>query len=320
MAIARAAQVGGRRRDDAVLNRAENMVTLRHATAVERFLEERAIDRATLDLIGFHGQTVLHSPHQKVTVQLGDGAMLAERLGVAVVYDFRSADVFAGGQGAPLVPVFHRALVEAARMEKPVAVINLGGVANVTFIPLNGDPQACDIGPGNALIDDLMLERTGEALDRDGAAAARGRIHADRLALLLDHPYFALPPPKSLDRNAFSRAPVADLAIEDAAATLTAFTAESVARLVREFAPAVRRAVVCGGGARNPTLMRALQERLDCAIQNADELGWSADAIEAQAFAYLAVRAIRGLPLTFPTTTGVAQPLTGGVLAKPSTR
>lgn len=318
-AVFRAAQMGIREsKTEGVLAQAERMVTLRHAEAAERFLLAHADDFPDVDLVGFHGQTVLHRPREGVTLQLGDGAALAARLRLPVVYDFRSEDVSAGGEGAPLAPAFHQALVEAANLPKPVVVLNLGGVANITFAPEHGDPLACDTGPANALIDDLMLARTGEACDRDGATAARGSVDEHRLAQLLDHPYFDLPAPKSLDRNAFSSAPVADLATQDAAATLTAFTAESVARMIKSLSGNVQRVVVCGGGARNPALMGALQARLPCLVQSADELGWSADAMEAQAFAYLAVRVRRGLPLTFPMTTGAPRPLTGGVIAEPA--
>ena len=315
-ALARAAAIGGREADG-VLAQAERMITHRHAEAVEVFLLEHRIDRAGVDLVGFHGQTVLHRPKDRVTVQIGDGAALAAALRLPLVYDFRSADVAAGGEGAPLVPVFHRALVEAAGIAKPVAVLNLGGVANLTYIGEDGDPQACDTGPANALIDDLMLERAGLPFDRDGARAARGRVNEDALGRLLDHPFFAGSGPQSLDRDAFSKSPTDALSLEDAAATLTAFSAESVARRLRAFHPPARRVIACGGGVRNFTLMRELRARLDHPIESADAFGWSADAMEAQAFAFLAVRSALGLPITFPATTGAPRPLTGGVRIEP---
>jgi anhydro-N-acetylmuramic acid kinase len=313
-ALARAAQVGGFEGEGAIAA-AEGRVTCRHAEAVENFLAANGVERSSIDAVGFHGQTVLHRPKQGVTVQIGDGEALAARLGLSVVYDFRRADVLAGGEGAPVAPAFHRALVEAAGLPKPIALLNVGGVANVTVIPENGDPIACDTGPGNALLDDMMLARTGLPFDREGAAAAQGKVDASALARLLDHPYFASPPPKSLDRNQFSSAPVGDLTVEDAAATLVAFTAESVALTLKRMGASVHRLVICGGGARNLALLTELRKRLNCQLQTADELGWSADSIEAQAFAYLAVRSLRGLPITFPTTTGVPRPLTGGVVA-----
>lgn len=299
------------------LGAAETMITERHASAVERFLADNGMSRQSIDLIGFHGQTVLHRPADRLTVQIGDGAVLARRLGIKVASDFRAEDVAAGGQGAPLVPVYHRALVARDGLDGPVVVINIGGVANITYVTAGVDPIACDTGPGNALLDDLMLARTGEPFDRDGATAARGRVDEAALALLMDHPYFALPAPKSLDRNAFSKAPVEGLSTQDAAATLVAFTAETIASALRQTPTVPRLAIVCGGGGRNPTLMRELAARLPCPLESADALGWSVEGMEAQAFAYLAVRQARDLPITFPGTTGVATPLAGGRLNLP---
>lgn len=363
-ALAEAAALTDRAARPGVLAEAERLVTERHAEAVAAFLAAHSIRPGSLDVIGFHGQTVLHraaptgrhSPHAEerpqgasrskgreapsgpsfetpaaqapqdegehesgvggLTVQIGDGAALARACGVDVVFDMRAADVAAGGQGAPLVPVYHQALARAAGLPGHVVVANIGGVANITSLAPGRDPLAGDTGPGNALLDDLMLERTSAAIDRDGACAARGRIDETALATLTAHPFFAAPLPKSLDRNAFSRAGVAGLATEDAAATLTAFTAETLARAVRDLPTPADLVVVCGGGARNPTLMRMLAARLACRVATAEEFGWSAEAMEAQAFAYLAVRSLKGLPLTFPTTTGVARPLTGGALAR----
>lgn len=299
------------------LAEAESLVTAAHAEAVEVFLAEHRLDRAGIDVVGFHGQTVLHRPQAGLTVQIGDGAALAQRLGRPVVFDFRAADVAAGGQGAPLVPVFHRALVEAAGLAPPVAILNLGGVANATFVGPGERLTAFDTGPGNALLDDWMQERAGLAFDRDGETAARGRPAEPLLDWLLAHPYFRAPPPKSLDRNWFSHRIAAHLPTEDGAATLAAFTARAVVRSLDFAAARPRRWIVAGGGAQNGELLRLLRERLNAEITPADRLGWSAAFLEAQAFAYLAVRSLKGLPITFPSTTGVKEPLTGGVLAEP---
>ncbi|HEY4848389.1 MAG TPA: anhydro-N-acetylmuramic acid kinase [Methylocella sp.] len=296
---------------------ADAMVTSRHAEAVEAFLAADSIDRATVDLIGFHGQTVLHRPGRRLTVQIGDGAGLAARLGIKVVHDFRAADVAQGGQGAPLVPVFHRALAAAAAFLEPVAFINIGGVANLSFIAPGEEPIACDTGPGNGLLDDLMLKRRGLPFDRDGAIAAQGTADGGVLSALLADPFFAASPPKSLDRNDFSGAFVESLATEDAAATLTAFTAAGIAGVLPLLPSRPSFAIVCGGGTRNKTLMRELAERLPCPVVLAETFGWSSDAMEAQAFAYLAVRREKNLPITFPMTTGVDKPLVGGVVAEP---
>jgi len=302
-----------------VLAEAEAFVTAAHAETVERFLAEERIDRAGVEVVGFHGQTVLHKPAARLTVQIGDGPALARRLGLAVAYDFRAADVAAGGQGAPLVPVFHQALARDLARPHPIAVLNVGGVANVTWVD-GGDPIACDTGPGNALIDDFMRARTGAPLNRDGDQAAKGRVHEDFVARVLDDGFFGLPCPKSLDRNAFAFAnlDLPKFSTADGAATLSALTAASVVRVMPHLPSPPRAWIVAGGGARNPTLMRMLAERLQPAtVETADAAGWSADALEAQAFAYLAVRVLRGLPLTFPKTTGVPAPMPGGLLAKP---
>jgi anhydro-N-acetylmuramic acid kinase len=300
-----------------ILADAENLVTDAHVDAVEDFLKANGLRRGDIDVVGFHGQTVLHRPGDKLTVQIGEGAALARVLKLPVVHDFRAADVAAGGQGAPFVPVYHRALALMNKDIATLAIINIGGVANVTYI--DGETLiACDTGPGNALLDDFMLRQTGKAVDHGGAAAAMGVPDRDWIAHALRHPFFALPPPKSLDRNDFAAFTIEGLSTEDGAATLTAFTAESIARIVPMLPRLPRSWIVVGGGANNPTLMRMLAEAVAPArVVAGSALGWTGDAIEAQAFAYLAVRSLRGLPLTYPGTTGVSTPLTGGVLAKP---
>jgi anhydro-N-acetylmuramic acid kinase len=316
-ALADALQIAARSDRPGRSHEAEDLVTRAHAEAVEQFLQQERLAADTIDVIGFHGQTVLHRPESALTVQLGDGQALARRLGVPVVYDFRARDMERGGQGAPLVPVFHRALVQAAGFGTPVALLNLGGVANVTFIGPGDSLIAFDAGPGNALIDDWVRERAGVAFDAEGRIAAQGCPDETLLAWLLQHPFFAKPPPKSLDRNWFSHRLVGHQSLADGAATLTALTTRAVARAI-EFAPEPpKRWVVGGGGARNAELLRLLRGQLGVEIITADEAGWSSAFLEAQAFAYLSVRSVKGLPLTYPSTTGVPAPTTGGVLAKP---
>jgi anhydro-N-acetylmuramic acid kinase len=306
-----------------VIGEAEAMSTALHASAVNAFLTANGIEPGSIDVVGYHGQTILHRPNEKLTVQIGDGAALARETGIPVVYDFRAADVAAGGHGAPLVPVFHRALARCLDRPHPIAVLNLGGVANITSIDGENDPIACDTGPANALIDDFFRERTGAPRDQDGAAAAAGKVDDAAIARLLAHPFFSQACPKSLDRNDFREwialhASLADKSLEDGAATLTMLTAASVARIVDVLPRAPKSWIVAGGGARNPTLMRMLSEKLgNATVETADQAGWSADALEAQAFAFLAVRSLKGLPLTFPTTTGAPEPMRGGVLVKP---
>lgn len=319
-ALAEGATLTDRWMRPGVLKEAESFVTAVHAEAVERFLGDNHIDRASIDIVGFHGQTVIHRPELRLTVQIGDGPALAQRLKLPVAHDFRAADVAAGGQGAPLVPVFHQALARGLSSHPhPIAVLNVGGVANVTWVD-GGDPVACDTGPGNALIDDFMRARTGAPLDRDGDQAARGRVDEGFVARVLAHPFFNQPCPKSLDRNAFAFANIGlpDFSVADGAATLSALTAASVARIVPLLPKPPRAWIVCGGGARNPTLMRMLAERLNPAtVETADAVGWSSQSIEAQAFAYLAVRTLNDLPITFPHTTGINRPMAGGVVVQP---
>jgi anhydro-N-acetylmuramic acid kinase len=323
-AIAVATNLGDRTERPKILAQVEELVTDMHAEAVEAFLAANGMAASAVGVVGFHGQTVLHRPDRGLTVQIGNGPALAARLGIPVVYDFRAADVAAGGQGAPVVPVFHRALVRQLKRAHPVGVLNLGGVANVTFIDGNVELIAFDTGPGNALIDDFVRMRTGQPRDDDGRTAAAGKVDEDAVARVLKHPFFAKAPPKSLDRNAFrhwamEEGRLTEKSTEDALATLTAVTAASVAHATKVLPRAPAGWLVAGGGTRNPTLMRMLAQRLaPVSIETAGAVGWSADALEAQAFAYLAVRTLKGLPLTFPTTTGVPRPLTGGVLVRKS--
>lgn len=287
----------------------ERDLTDAHAVAIEGFLQE------PIDVIGFHGHTLVHRPERRETVQLGDGARLASAVGVEVVADFRAADVAAGGQGAPFAPLYHAAL--ARGLDRPLAVLNLGGVGNVTYL---GDGQilAFDTGPASALIDDWVRRHTGRPFDADGRFAAAGRVDEGALERLLDHPFFALPPPKSLDRNAFPIAPVEGLSLEDGAATLTAFTAASVAAALPHLPARPRRWLVTGGGRRNPVLMANLRRALEAPVEPVEAVGWQGDALEAQAFGFLAVRSVRGLPLSLPSTTGVPRPMPGGVRHRPA--
>lgn len=302
----------------AVIDAVAQELTVLHADAVEMLLAKVDVPRESVGVIGFHGQTVAHRPDRGWTWQIGDGALLASRTGIPVVHDFRSADVAAGGQGAPLIPVYHHALVRAANLPLPVAVLNLGGVGNVTWIGEGeADMLAFDTGPANGLIDDWMLAHTGHAMDKDGALAAEGYVHADILARMCDKAWFNLPPPKSLDRHDFSTLPCEGLSAADGAATLTAFTAETVRLSLAHMPQPPRLWFVTGGGRRNATLMEMLAERLGD-VRSVDTLGWRGDAMEAEGFAYMAVRSLRGLPISFPGTTAVPEPQTGGVLCQPS--
>jgi anhydro-N-acetylmuramic acid kinase len=292
-------------------------VTLAHVEIVRILLARNAFPFADLQVIGFHGHTILHRPDAGITRQIGDGGLLAELTGIPVVNDFRTADVGAGGQGAPLVPLFHRAL--AQHLELPVAVLNLGGVGNVTWIGGAGDDEilAFDTGPGNALIDDWVLRHTGRAFDDNGAIAAAGTVNQEALAALLTNPFFSRKPPKSLDRNHFNITAMAGLPVNDGAATLAAFTAASVASAQRHLPAAPKQWLVTGGGRHNSALMAALRGVLVAPVAAVESVAWDGDALEAQAFAFLAVRSLRGLPLSLPRTTGVSRPTLGGKLHLP---
>jgi anhydro-N-acetylmuramic acid kinase len=301
--------------DDRRVKAAAARLTEYHAKAVA------AVGRPA-DLIGFHGQTILHQPDRQQpgrgrTWQIGDAAWLAWRTGVRVAWDFRSADVAADGEGAPLAPVFHAAL--AAALPRPVAVLNVGGVANVTWIGADGGLVACDTGPGNGPLDDWIARHTGAAFDVDGTLACSGMVDQAALSRLLADPYFARRAPKSLDRLDFARtlaaSGLAALSPADGAATLVAFTAAAVAATKLPTPPL--RWLVTGGGRHNPAIMRALGDRLGVPVDPVEAVGWDGDALEAQCFGFLAARVAAGLPLSFPGTTGVAQPLSGGRIAAP---
>lgn len=298
------------------LTDAEAVITRTHAEAVQNFLAINGIAPEAVDAIGFHGQTVLHRPDEQLTVQIGDGQALASVLSIPVVYDFRASDVAAGGQGAPLVPVFHRALVEAAGLEKPVAIVNIGGVANITLIDGQGNISAFDTGPGNALIDDWVNEKAVLAFDVDGNLAAQGVVDEAVLERLLAHPFFKQSPPKSLDRNWLNKDVANHLSLADGAATLTALTVRAIMKAADHGGFRPRCWIVSGGGAQNIEMRRLLADMSGADVKIADDFGWSSAFMEAQAFAFLAVRSIRGLPLSFPATTGVRQPMTGGVLVR----
>lgn len=285
-----------------------------HIAVVRDLLAAAKLEPEEVGVIGFHGHTILHDPENSRTWQIGDGAKLARASGIGVVCDMRSNDVAHGGQGAPLAPLYHAALCHGIE-QRPVAVLNIGGVANVTWIgEREADIIAFDTGPGGALLDDWVAAMTGEAFDRDGALAQGGQVRSDVLEQLLDNPWFDLPPPKSLDRDDFGTGPVRDLNAADGAATLTEFTCEAIARSVDHLPSPPARWLVTGGGRHNPVMMAGLARCLGAPVDPVDVVGWDGNALEAQAFAYLAVRALKELPLTLPTTTGVSKPLCGGVI------
>lgn len=289
-----------------------------HHAAASAFLAANGLAWSDIDLIGMHGQTVMHEAPRDGepgrTRQLGDGALLARLTGRPVAYDFRSADVAAGGQGAPLAPIYHVARAQASGLRPPLVVLNIGGVANVTVIDGDGAVLAFDTGPGNGLIDQWVERHDLGRFDAEGRLAASGRVDAAALARLMAHPFFAQSGPKSLDRYDFDPEPVAGLSPADGAATLAAFSAEAVAVGLAPLNVAAAGILVCGGGRRNLQLLRELSLRTRRPVITAERAGWRGDAIEAEAFAYLAARTLKGLPISFPGTTGVGVPTTGGVV------
>jgi anhydro-N-acetylmuramic acid kinase len=295
-------------------------LTERHVQAVQNFLQETGIEASTIDVVGFHGQTVLHRPDQGLTVQIGDGQALSDALQIPVVFDLRANDMVHGGQGAPLVPIFHAALAATLTDEEAVAFVNIGGISNVTFVCNGHTPVAFDTGPGNALIDQWVQAHAGVPYDDGGRIASEGIVDETRVARCLALPYFSKAPPKSLDRNDFTPDIVAGLELSDGARTLAAITAQTIFTSA-DHAPVLPKTwIICGGGRKNVVLLNHLRELVQAngaRVIVAEEAGFDGSAMEAQAWAYLAVRSLKGLPLTFPQTTGVKSPVTGGVMVKP---
>lgn len=306
---------GSRDPQDSAVSEAGRLITFKHLEAVLALLEKAGLGAGDIDVIGFHGQTITHDPDKHLSIQIGDGKLLAQETGIDVVNDFRSADVKAGGQGAPFLPLYHMARAKA--LEAPLAVINIGGVGNITWIGGGAEELAAfDTGPGAGLIDDFILQRTGAAYDDEGKLAKAGRVHDDVLESWLDHEYFEKPFPKSLDRNDWDIVQVNRLNTEDGAATLSAFTVEAIARGVKLLPKPPQQFLVTGGGRHNRYLMDHLQIALEAPVRAVEEVGWNGDALEAEGFGYLAVRSLLGQPLSLPLTTGVPKPISGGVLHK----
>lgn len=290
-----------------------------HVKAVKQVLQDNNMEASDIDLVGFHGHTILHRPQDQLTLQIGDPATLAKETGIRVIGDFRSNDMAEGGEGAPFAPLFHHAL--CADLEKPLAVLNVGGVANVTWIGGGGtfeEPNilAFDTGPGNALIDDWVCAATGCSMDEGGRLANTGRVHYEILNLLLENPYFGRTPPKSLDRDDFAwvMQAVSGLSTEDGAATLSAFSVMSVDKAREHFPEAAKRWLVTGGGRHNATIMAMLELKLGVDVEPIEAINLDGDALEAQAFAFLAIRSLYGKPLSLPKTTKVPRPTLGGTL------
>jgi len=305
--------------EPAIFRQAEAALTRAQSQAVKELVESHGLTMADIGIVGFHGQTVLHRAPTKErlgdTRQLGDGELMASILGTRVAYDFRSADVRAGGQGAPLAAAYHAALLRGLDTSGDTAVLNLGGVANITWWDGTDLVIAFDTGPANAPLNDFMKARGLGDMDKNGALGASGTVDEERLAKLLEHPYLTAPYPKSLDRFDFTSAMADGLDDATGAATLSAFTASAVGKALDLLPRRPKRLIVSGGGRHNPTIMAMLEARACVKAVSADEFGWRGDAVEAECFAFLALRVLRGLPISFPTTTGAPKPLQGGRLA-----
>lgn len=305
------------------LAEAERILTLAHAVAVKSFLLRIGLAPDDVDVIGFHGQTVLHRPDDGLTVQIGDGPLLAEETGIDVVYDMRAADMVHGGQGAPLIPVYHAALSAnlPAGLERPAVFVNIGGISNLTYTGAAGRAEelaAFDSGPGNMLIDQWMEAHTDRAFDKGGAVAARGHVVPELAERYLSSPFFSGNVRRSLDRGDFLPPEKGEVSLEDGARTLTHVTAAAILKSGDHLPDRAKTWIVCGGGRLNPVIMAefsALAEKQGAAVIAAEAAGFDGGAMEAEAWAYLAVRSLEELPLTFPGTTGVREPVTGGVLA-----
>lgn len=303
----------------------EQALTLRHQDAVQEFLDGAGRGWGTPDIVGFHGQTVLHRPLKKLTVQLGDGQALATGLGIPVVHDMRANDMRHGGQGAPLVPAYHAALAKTLTPDYagrfPVVFVNVGGISNITYVDDGVDPVAFDTGPGNTLIDQWVSREGGVPYDSGGSIASEGGVVVRVVDRYMSNPFFERSGPKSLDRNDFTLANAEGMELSDGARTLAAVSAQAILQSARHMPKPPKLWIICGGGRKNPHIVGDLRqgaEKQGAEVIVAEDAGLNGDFTEAEAWAFLAVRSLKGLPLTFPTTTGCKEPTTGGVFATPS--
>lgn len=307
--------------EPAIFSDAEAALTEAQSLAVQQLVKQSDMSMSDVGVIGFHGQTVLHRrPADGLsgcTRQLGDGQSMANSLNIPVVFDFRSADVAAGGQGAPLAPIYHAALMRRIALGSESAILNLGGVANITWQDSQGALVAFDTGPANAPLNDFVSNHGLGEMDKNGELASQGVVDENKLQELLQHPYLSESYPKSLDRFDFSASMAAGYSAEDGAALLTAFTAAAVGLGLDKLPKRPTQLVVSGGGRHNPVLMQELRKRAGVAVVYSEDIGLRGDMVEAECFAFLAVRTLYELPISFPTTTGVLAPMKGGRIAYP---
>lgn len=297
----------------------ERAFTLAQVPVINQLLEKTGKATHDIDFIGFHGQTIHHDPDHGITVQMGDGQLLSDETNIPVIYDFRSNDMKHGGQGAPFLPVYHKALAHAANLEFPIAILNLGGVGNITWISNDG-MIAFDTGPANAMIDDWIQSHTGKNFDENGQAASQGQVDQNTLSRFLSLDYFSRTYPKSLDRNDFKSVSIDGFSLEDGAATLTAMTVASISKGIELCPQKPKTIYVTGGGRHNRFIMTSISNATQIQVESVDTLNWNGDAMEAEGFAYMAVRSFLGHDISYPTTTGCDHPVTGGEHVKPQKR
>ena len=303
------------------LDEVERTLTELHARAVDTFAARYGIAPETIDIVGFHGQTVLHRPERGLTVQIGDGQLLADMTGIPVVHDMRAADMKAGGEGAPLAPAYHGALARQLGREGAVAFVNIGGISNITSVSEDGHLHAFDTGPGNTLIDQWVEAKAGIPFDQGGAIASEGGIIRTMVEKYLEADFFSDTGRRSLDRNDFLPPDAGSATLEDGARSLARVTAEAIVKSSHALPQFPKTWIVCGGGRNNRVIMEDLAEIVaasDGEVIAAEDVGLDGDAMEAEAWAYLAIRSRMGLPLSWPDTTGCSQPTPGGTLARPS--
>ena len=301
--------------DPSIFAETEKLISLEQSEAVNKFIHKFNIKREDISCVGFHGLTVLHQAPlggiKGKTKQLGDGNLMANYLKIPVVNDFRSNDMLNGGQGAPLAPIYHLALSHYIN-KKNIIILNIGGVSNITYIGEDDTLIAFDTGPGNAPINDFVLKKNSGHMDTNGNFAAKGSINLDFINSFLSHPYFDLNYPKSLDRDQFSYDQVHEMSLEDGCATLTKLIGENISKAIKFLPKKPECIIASGGGRKNLSIMKAVNESTNIKCESIEKYGLRGDAIEAEAFAFLAERSLKNLPLSFPTTTGVTKPLTGG--------
>jgi anhydro-N-acetylmuramic acid kinase len=296
----------------------EREITLLHAKTVDLITKKNKIDKSKIDLIGFHGHTIFHNFAEKKTIQIGDGKLLAQLTNSNVVNNFRENDINNGGQGAPLVPIFHKLLQNKLDLKKPILIVNIGGISNVTYIGQEKEIVSLDTGPGNCLIDKILQlkSKNKKQFDKNGAIAFSGSIDKNILESYLNDPYYDSLPPKSLDINDFSISPLRSLSLEDSVSTLSELTALTIVNSLSFFSVKPKKIILCGGGRKNKYIFERIKQLSNIPTNNIDEYNINGDFIESQAFAYLAIRSFLKKHISFPETTGVSRPSTGGVFIK----